>query len=93
MAWPFLSKLGFEAVTDPGEVRNPYRHYTLGYGDEPVRTMERILDDLRRTLVAVMERTTREDLLAIESEESGACQHAAAHAGTEYLEHVEIVGY
>ena len=68
-------------------------YYELGYGDEILRTMERILEDLQRTLPDVMDRTSRDDLLAIEREPHGAHQHAQAHDGPAYLEQYEISDY
>ena len=41
----------------------------------------------------VMDRTSRDDLLAIEREPHGAHQHAQAHDGPAYLEQYEISDY
>ncbi|HZF28345.1 MAG TPA: hypothetical protein VE907_04465 [Gammaproteobacteria bacterium] len=68
-------------------------YYELGYGDNIVKTMERMLDDLRETLPVVMERTTCEDLIAVESKKYGACHSAAAHAGEDYMKHYDIADY
>jgi hypothetical protein len=68
-------------------------HYSLGYGDEIPRTMERILDDLRRTLPVVKRRTTLEDLIAVESEAFGARKKAARYFGPDNLGNVEVSDY
>ena len=68
-------------------------YYELGYGDEIYRTMERILEDLRKTLPIVLQRVTLEDLDAIEREQYGAHSHAAAHSGPLYLECFKISEY
>jgi hypothetical protein len=65
-------------------------YYELGYGGEIPRTMERILGDLKRTLLVLLQRVTRDDLLAIERENNGALSHAAAHGP---LEDYEISEY
>jgi hypothetical protein len=65
-------------------------YYELGHGDEILRTMERILSDLKQTLPVLLRRVTCEDLLAIERENNGAQSHAAAHGS---LEDYEISEY
>jgi len=68
-------------------------HYSLGYGDEIPRTMERILDDLRSTLPVVMQRITLEDLIAVESEAFGARKIASGYVGPDNLGNVEVSDY
>jgi hypothetical protein len=68
-------------------------YYDLGHGDEIAKTMQTILDDLKRTLPVVMQRTTLNDLVAVESEEFGARRTAAAYFGPHNLESVEVSAF
>jgi len=88
----FLLSNGYSALARRFGIELP-PYYTLGYDDAIAKTIERMLSDLQRTLPTVIERTTLEDLIAVEHEQFGAHQSAAAHAGPDYLEQFEITDY
>ena len=58
--------------------------------DELVNTMVTVLKDLQRSLPEVLERTTLEDLVCIESEQYGAKIQAERKFGSNCMELVEI---
>jgi hypothetical protein len=66
------------------------RSYTLGYGDDVKKAMERIVAELVRTLPTILEKVTLDDLEEIEGEEGGAQQIARGWAGPAYLAHVIV---
>ena len=69
------------------------QHYKLGFDKEIPKTIERVLDDLRKTLPTVMEQLRPEDLIEIEGEGCGARKAAMNNWGPAYAEHFEISPY
>jgi len=64
--------------------------YQLGYGVGFDETAEAILDDLRKTLLLILQRVSLDDLLSIEGEAGGAEERVASTFGQDYIRKMEI---
>ncbi|WP_157954174.1 hypothetical protein [Microbulbifer sp. A4B17] len=67
--------------------------YKLGYGDEPPKTMEKMFDDLKKTLPKIQDRVTLTDIMSIEEGTNGARNIAAGKLGLNFMEEVEISSF
>ena len=65
-------------------------NYKLGYGDEIPKTMDRIAQDLKKTLPTILKKVTLSDLTSVEAEEYGAQQLAELHYGPDFFRSVQI---
>lgn len=67
--------------------------YKLGYGDEPHKTIEKIFDNLKKTLPKIQDKVTLSDIISIEEGATGAKNIAAGKIGPNFMEEVEISSF
>ena len=67
--------------------------YRLGYGDESYTTIEKVFDDLKKTLPKIRDKLTLNDVISIEEGTTGARNIAAGKLGPNFLGEVEISSF
>ena len=90
--WGCLSNT-YSVLTQRFGIQMPLYYKLVLNPDEIANTMVTVLKDLQRSLPEVLERTTLEDLICIESEQYGAKITAELKFGPNCMEVVEISSF